>query len=124
MRMLFSKITLDLPANLGGPIQANTRIPDSLHSKLKLEQLLEKGYVEWVEVDAPDFAKTPATKPDVSKRPTKGKWDFRLEDIKNDKLDVLNMKAREHAAAGNQQPIEPFEDVKEALAYMTMDSKS
>lgn len=121
MKMLFATIVLDLPREMGGPIQPDSRIPDGLLNEKQIARLLAKGYAREIDT-APAPVAAPAAPAGPIVRPTKGRWDFDLETIKNDTLDVLNMKANEHAIAGNQQAIEPFEDIEEALAFMTMDA--
>jgi hypothetical protein len=118
--MLFAAVTLGVPGTISSQIQPNHRIPDGTFTPEQIERFIKKGYVR--EIDSDPEPQAVPVDPTPIVRPTKGKWDFELETIKGDTLDVLNMKAREHAAASNLQPIEPFEDLSEALAFMTMDA--
>lgn len=126
IRSLFVAPGMTLGTPKGTQVVGSQRIPDGTFDADTVARYIKKGYI--VELDPAPVQQQltpilPEGKTSTSvPRPTKGKWDFRLADIKNDKLDVLNMKAADHAKASNLPAIEPFEDVKEALAFMTMDA--
>lgn len=115
MMMRFSTISLGLPD--GSQIPPNRQVPEGVFSEDQLKRLIAKGYV--IEASSEPTVETP--KGSVSEVKTVGNWDLDPASLVSDSLDVLNVKATEHALLRGLEPPEPFTDEEEAVAFMSAD---
>lgn len=101
-------------------VRAGTVIKEH-HGILDLEKLIEKGAVKVV--DRAEVTAAPSgssAEADVAKP---WHWAFNKAELQGKSLDQLNMMALDHCTKHGREPIDPFEDLEEAIAYMTMDVK-
>lgn len=110
----------DLWLAKGVIIRAGSVIKDHHNiSEKEIKQLIAKGAVRVLnDKDVMEPAENPGVDTNVTKP---WQWGFATADLEGKTLDQLNMMAADHCAAHQQIPIEPFEDVEEAIAYMTQD---
>lgn len=100
------------------PIRAGTVIKEHHGLAADLEKMIEKGAVKVVSRKAVT-EEAVITAEDQSTKPWN--WSFDKADLEGKTLDQLNMMALDHCEKHGREPIDPFEDVEEAIAYMTMD---
>lgn len=99
----------------GIEVYQNARIPEHLCSGDARESLLKDGLAVEMDVEALKAKPSPAETPP----PPVKNWDFKLEDIQEKSLDELNMLIQENVKAKKLAPVKVFNDLEEALLFMS-----
>lgn len=97
----------------------NQRIPEGHFSDSEVKRLLACGAIRHLEraavTEAPE-------RPEENVDPlVKGRWSFQAADLADLTLDELNMLVAQHIEQHGLADAAPFDDVEEAIAFMTQD---
>ena len=115
----FAAVTFLTPT---GDIPVGAKIPKDLFSEEQLARLLKAGDVTTLEAEQDKLDKKFGAKP-FNGVVTFPDWAFDPETLKNDSLDVLNLKIAGRAQELAQE-VEPFETREDAIVFMTADFKA
>lgn len=113
--MLFAKVVLYTPD--GREILMGHRVPDGAFSAERLKALLANGWV--VEGDTTPLPTEKKAKVEFKKVKTAAAWNIDPAELAEDSLEILNMKAVEHAKKWKLVVPKPFDDVEDAVVFMT-----
>lgn len=116
-KLLYTNSTLTLPD--GSLIPFGQRVRDGVLPAERVLQLLAIGAL--IEKDPlEELEPEPAVPPAAAGPGTEKAWSFDPESIKNDSIDVLNIKIAERAVRFSEK-VEPFTDADEARVFMSID---
>lgn len=94
----------------------NQLVPQGLYSEDELKKLLDRGLIALVE--------DTITEPVVPPKPVAldpAAWAFEDSALEGKSIEELNMLAAQHIAKHGIAKVEPFDDLEEAVAFMTKD---
>lgn len=96
----------------------NQRIPDGTFEPKELERLIRIGAV--VAYDESEVTEK-AVSTGESRTVYRAMWTFRTEDLAGLPIETLNMMIAQHVLQHGLAKVDPFDDVDEAISWMTKD---
>ena len=115
----FAAVTFLTPT---GDIPVGAKIPKDLFDEAQLARLLKAGDVTTLEAEQAKLDEKFGTTP-FNGVVTTPDWAFDPETLKNDSLDVLNLKIAGRAQELARE-VEPFESREDAILFMSTDFKA
>lgn len=97
----------------------NQLVPEGLYSEDELKKLLDRGFIATVELTVVE----PIAPPPAPEVPDPAAWAFDADTLKGKTVEQLNMLAAQHVKKHGIAPVEPFDDLDEAVAFMSKDRK-